>query len=331
MDEQTKIKLLYVLEALYKTDEDHGMNANTLLDYLQEKGIKSERKSVARDITVLQSYGYPIERSRDNRKGFYMAEHPLDDFEIKMIADAVTSAKFITYNDAQKILQKLRMIASPNGNDIIENQTFLDPDGMSKNNTVKYNIDSIIKAIKKGKKIAFQYYEINPDGSLKLKRDGHRYVISPYYLVWVNNGYFLIGNSQSHNHFTHFHVEMITHLEILEEDSRSKLEIEEYTDTFNLQSYLKEKVNMYSNGKPVRVTINGSRQIVKDFKIQFGDDARISPLKNDRFKASVKVSVNEGFIRWLSQFSADDLKIIGPQSLKDELRERAEKIAAQYK
>ena len=88
---------------------------------------------------------------------------------------------------------------------------------------------------------------------------------------------------------------------------------------------------MYSNGKPVRVTINGSRQIVKDFKIQFGDDARISPLKNDRFKASVKVSVNEGFIRWLSQFSADDLKIIGPQSLKDELRERAEKIAAQYK
>lgn len=51
---QKKIKLLYVLDILKRTDEQHPITTNQIVSKLQAYGINAERKSVLRDINMLR-------------------------------------------------------------------------------------------------------------------------------------------------------------------------------------------------------------------------------------------------------------------------------------
>ena len=329
MEGKTKEKLLYVLERLKKTDEQHPVNTNELIAYLAEKGVTAERKSVARDVAALREAGYSIILCDELKRGYYMTDQLFEDYELKIIADAVSGAKFITYDDSVSIIDKLCEMASPTGEEIIKEHTFVDEKIKSKNKKVRFNIDRVITAIKTGKRITFQYFEIAPDGKMQLKRDGHVYEISPYYLCWDDDSYFLIGNSKSHDHLIHFHVEMMTNVEITRTQIRPRNEIEELRGNFSIGDYLRRSVNMYG-GESVRLVLECSEKIAKDVRTEFGEEIRTFPVGENRFKTDVYAAEGEGLIRWLMQFSAEDLKVVSPENIKEEIKERSKKLFKLY-
>ena len=329
MEGRTKEKLLYILERLRKTDEQHPVNTNDLIAYLTEKGVTAERKSVARDIEALRQAGYSIILCDEFKRGYYMTDQLFEDYELKIIADAVSGAKFITYDDTVSVIDKLCELASPTGEEIIREHTFVDEKIKSKNKKVRFNIDRVITAIKTGKRITFQYFEIAPDGKMQLKRDGHVYEISPYYLCWDDDSYFLIGNSKSHDHLIHFHVEMMTNVEITRTPIRPRSEIEELRGNFSIGDYLRRSVNMYG-GESVRLVLECSEKIAKDVRTEFGEEIRTFPVGENRFKTDVYAAEGEGLIRWLMQFSAEDLKVISPENIKEEIKERSKKLFKLY-
>ena len=329
MEGKTKEKLLYILERLRKTDEQHPVNTNDLIAYLAEKGVTAERKSVARDIAALREAGYSIILCDELKRGYYMTDQLFEDYELKIIADAVSGAKFITYDDSVSIIDKLCELASPTGEEIIKEHTFVDEKIKSKNKKVRYNIDKVINAIKNGKRITFQYFEIANDGKMQLKRDGHVYEISPYYLCWDDDSYFLIGNSKSHDHLIHFHVEMMTNVEIIKTPIRPRSEIEELRGNFSIGDYLRRSVNMYG-GESVRLILECSEKIAKDVRNEFGEEIRTSPVGENRFRTDVFAAEGEGLIRWLMQFSAEDIKVISPESIKEAIKERAKELYKLY-
>ena len=329
MEGKTKEKLLYILERLRKTDEQHPVNTNELIAYLAEKGVTAERKSVARDIAALREAGYSIILCDELKRGYYMTDQLFEDYELKIIADAVSGAKFITYDDSVSIIDKLCEMASPTGEEIIKEHTFVDEKIKSKNKKVRFNIDRVITAIKTGKRITFQYFEIAPDGKMQLKRDGHVYEISPYYLCWDDDSYFLIGNSKSHDHLIHFHVEMMTNVEITRTQIRPRNEIEELRGNFSIGEYLRRSVNMYG-GESVRLVLECSEKIAKDVRSEFGEEIRTFPVGENRFRTDVYAAEGEGLIRWLMQFSAEDLKVVSPENIKEEIKERSKKLFNLY-
>lgn len=329
MEGRTKEKLLYILERLKKTDEQHPVNTNDLIDYLGEKGITAERKSVARDISALREAGYSVILCDELKRGYYMTDQLFEDYELKIIADAVSGAKFITYDDSTGIIDKLCELATPTGEEIIHEHTFVDEKIKSKNKKVRYNIDKVITAIKTGKRITFQYFEITPDGKMQLKRDGHTYEISPYYLCWSDDSYFLIGNSKSHDHLIHFHVEMMTNVEITRTAIRPRDEIEELKNGFSIGEYLRRSVNMYG-GESIKLILECSDKIAKDVRKEFGEEIITKAVSENRFSTEVTAAEGEGLIRWLMQFSAEDLRVIEPENIKVAMRERAEEIANMY-
>ena len=329
MEGRTKEKLLYILERLRKTDEQHPVNTNDLIAYLTEKGVTAERKSVARDIEALRQAGYSIILCDEFKRGYYMTDQLFEDYELKIIADAVSGAKFITYDDTVSVIDKLCELASPTGEEIIREHTFVDEKIKSKNKKVRFNIDRVITAIKTGKRITFQYFEIAPDGKMQLKRDGHVYEISPYYLCWDDDSYFLIGNSKSHDHLIHFHVEMMTNVEITRTPIRPRNEIEELRGNFSIGDYLRRSVNMYG-GESVRLVLECSEKIAKDVRTEFGEEIRTFPVGENRFKTDVYAAEGEGLIRWLMQFSAEDLKVVSPENIKEEIKERSKKLFKLY-
>ena len=329
MEGKTKEKLLYVLERLKKTDEQHPVNTNELIAYLAEKGVTAERKSVARDIAALREAGYSIILCDELKRGYYMTDQLFEDYELKIIADAVSGAKFITYDDSVSIIDKLCEMASPTGEEIIKEHTFVDEKIKSKNKKVRFNIDRVITAIKTGKRITFQYFEFAPDGKMQLKRDGHTYEISPYYLCWDDDSYFLIGNSKSHDHLIHFHVEMMTNVEITRTPIRPRNEIEELRGSFSIGEYVRRSVNMYG-GESVRLVLECSEKIAKDVRTEFGEEIRTFPIGENRFRTDVYAAEGEGLIRWLMQFSAEDLKVLAPENIKEEIKERSKKLFKLY-
>jgi hypothetical protein len=61
-------------------------------------GIAAERKSICRDINILKDdAGYDIALSEDNKQGYYMVSRDFEDWELKILIDAIWGAKFLTY------------------------------------------------------------------------------------------------------------------------------------------------------------------------------------------------------------------------------------------
>lgn len=329
MEGKTKEKLLYILERLRKTDEQHPVNTNELIDYLGKRGVSAERKSVARDIAALREAGYSVILCDELKKGYYMTDQLFEDYELKIIADAVSGAKSITYDDSKALIEKLCELSSPTGEEIIREQTFIDEKIKSGNKKVRYTIDKVMTAIKNKKRITFQYYEFASDGKRKLKRDGHIYEISPYYVCWADDSYFLIGNSKSHDHLTHFHIDMMTNVEITRMPIRQREEIEELRGSFSIGEYLRRSVNMYG-GESIDLVLECSGKVAKDLRKEFGENIITVPLGDEKFRTELKAAEGEGLIRWLMQFSPEDIKVIAPECIRTAMKERAASIAESY-
>ena len=164
---------------------------------------------------------------------------------------------------------------------------------------------------------------------MQLKRDGHVYEISPYYLCWDDDSYFLIGNSKSHDHLIHFHVEMMTNVEIIKTPIRPRNEIEELRGSFSIGDYIRRSVNMYG-GETIKLSLECSEKIAKDVHREFGEDIITRPAQENRFRTEVNAAEGEGLIRWLMQFSSNDLKVIAPENIKEAIKERAKKLSELY-
>ena len=69
-----KEKLIRVLQILEETDEKSPMNATQILKYLEEEYQieQVDRRSVYRDIKMLQFCGYEIYQCADKKMGWYM-------------------------------------------------------------------------------------------------------------------------------------------------------------------------------------------------------------------------------------------------------------------
>lgn len=84
----SKIKLLYLLEILKtQTDEDHPMGIPAIVQELEKRGVTAERKSLYRDIEVLQEAGFDILYTRTPKSGYFLGERDLQLAEIRLLMD----------------------------------------------------------------------------------------------------------------------------------------------------------------------------------------------------------------------------------------------------
>ena len=65
-----KVTIVYVLNILRHTSKHRPVSQTLISNYLNEKGITCDRKTVGRNIGYLQSIGYPVYKM--GNKGYYM-------------------------------------------------------------------------------------------------------------------------------------------------------------------------------------------------------------------------------------------------------------------
>ena len=317
MAENNKLKLLYILDMMKKTDEFHPLNATQIKEKLKAYMIDAERKSISRDIECLSDAGYSIIKCANHNKGWYMTDQDFEDYELKILADAIAKAQFLTADDTRKLIKKIKNLATVEGEKIINATTFMDEYLKIADSKFKLKFNLLIRAITAKKQVQFQYRDEKANGKNAFRRGGYIYKVSPYYVFLSGSEYFLLANPATHDHLTVFKIDLLENLQMLEENARRADEIEELgklTNGKTIETFLRSSVNMWmGNFTTVKLKCTAAcrREILK----KFGVNTFIIDNGDGSFNASVKVSDSLGFYQWLAAYGKN-ITVLEPENVR---------------
>lgn len=100
-----KLKLLYLIRIFQeKTDDDHGITMQEIINSLAAYGVTAERKSLYDDFETLGVYGIDINKTQHDRNVYYsIGSREFEVPELKLLVDAVQSSKFITQKKSENL------------------------------------------------------------------------------------------------------------------------------------------------------------------------------------------------------------------------------------
>ena len=140
----SKIKFLELLKLLKQySDEEHPLSAAQLCTRLQKQGIEAERKSVCRDIALLNNYGFDIIHTYMPTQGFFIAKRDFELPEVRLLMDAVLAAPFITNKKTAELTAKLCGLLSCYQAEDVFKQINVEQRVKFENEEIYYNIDTI--------------------------------------------------------------------------------------------------------------------------------------------------------------------------------------------
>ncbi len=323
-----KLKIIYILDILRKySDEENPLTANEICSYLEKEGILAERKSVYADIEALCDYGCDIIRSFSGKKGFFLATREFEEAEIYLLCDAVRTAKFITPKKTREIVSKLDGMLSCTQLQNREKSIYFNYDLKCQNEEIYYNIDKISRAILKGVKIEFSYSQRVLSGR-DIKKSTKRMTINPYALTWQDDHYYLIGNYDKYDNLIHIRLDRISGVEILQEKARHFAEVSDYKDFFDISDYTNRIFDMHS-GALETIELRCNKKITEQVLDRFSENIFITNFDGEYFDFSYKAAISEALVTFIINYS-DDIKVIKPESLKNMVVNRVEKVLKLY-
>ena len=306
---------------LDQTDETHRLSVNDLIFKLAEKDIKAERKTIYDDIETLRHFGVDIILEKTKNYGYYIGKRDFELPELKLLADAVQSSKFITERKTMQLIKKLEGLMSKHDAGKLRRQVYVQNRVKSMNESIYYNVDTLHEAISEDKKISFRYFTYDVQKNQIFRRGGELYIISPAALTWNEENYYLIAYSDERKSITHFRVDRMSNVRKLTESRHTAAR------EFKLAEYSKKVFGMFG-GEEADIKLRVNNKLISGVIDRFGKDVIMIPDGSEHFIIRVRVALSPIFYGWLFQFG-DLCEVIEPQSLKNELKKRAKEFLAQ--
>ncbi|MDF2883029.1 MAG: hypothetical protein K0R54_3586 [Clostridiaceae bacterium] len=326
---KSKYKILYLLEILEKeSDDEHKLSMKSIQEKLEKRGIKAERKSISRDIKLLCDYGYDIISYGENREGYFMASRNFNVSELRLLIDAVLSAKFISVKQSRELVDKLKLLTSKDLAKKLENQLYIDERIKTNNEYVYENVDKLNEAISLNNKISFKYYKYTLEKNFVACADGKLYIRSPYSLAWHDDKYYMICGHNKYDNLGHYRVDRMRKINILDEPRRNFNEVCDYKNNFDTGDYLNRVFNMFT-GEEETVKIRFHKDLINFAIDQFGEDVSLQKIDNEHFEVMTQVMVSDGFISWIMQLGSK-AEIVYPQELRNRIKEIIVKMNSIY-
>lgn len=302
----TKKRMLLILELLYKTtDESHPVSTVEITDYLADKGFLIDRKTLRSDLRLLISMGYDIVVVKSSPNKYFWGERTFEIPELKMLLDAVSSARFISETKSKQLTKKIMSLAGMQKREQLKRHVRAIGKTKADNKGLYYIIDTITEAINQKKKISFQYMEYNGRKEKILRNDGEVYILSPYVLYWNEDYYYVLGYSDKRERVTAFRIDRMKTPTIMDDDAVPKPE------NFDVSAYSNKVFQMFS-GEETTVELECDTSLMKYVIDRFGIDVETEELSEDKFLAKVPVDLSPTFYGWVFQFGGG-IRIMGPE------------------
>ena len=250
-----KLKLPLLERALFReTDEEHPMTVQQLISTLEAHQVGAERKSIYDDMDALRELGLDVQSRKGKSPGWFIGGRLFELAELKLLVDAVQSCKFITRRKSDALIHKLESLTSRH-------------------------------------QARFEY---NVRKEKVYRREGKRYQVSPYGLIWDNENYYLAGYDHLHREMRHYRVDKMAELAVT---CLPRLGDDSCRD-FDLSTYAQKHFGMFS-GREAQVTLRCRTQLVGVVLDRFGQDVILVPDGDDHFTVTVRAVVSPQFLGWL--------------------------------
>ena len=322
--EKQKLKLLYIMQCLTeKTDAEHSVTTQEIIDYLALQGINAERKSIYTDIDLLIDYGMDIVKNSGRSGGYTLVSRQFELAELKLLVDAVQSSRFITEKKSDELIAKLESYASKYEAKKLARQVNVNGRVKTMNERIYYSVDKIHEALNEESQIKFQYFTWTADKKMELKHGGAYYSVSPWALCWDDEKYYLVGYDNREYKIKHFRVDKMADVSVVYEkregkEEFSKMQMSEYTNRlFGMFDGNLETVTLLCENHAANVIID-----------RFGTDIPLMKTDAEHFTVRVRVSVSKLFLSWI--MAIPGVKIVAPERTVDMMKSEIKRLQEMY-
>lgn len=364
-----KLKPYLVQQYLLKnTDEDHVASAYDIIDFLEQCGVAAERRSIYRDIEDINKVMWLMENKQDDEdgidieaaeealaadeddaektivyqkhakdKGFYVRQRRYDPNDIRLLAECVYSAKFLSQGQADRLADVVCEFVSKYQAEKIRHDAFLTDRVKTSNKAVLNNISTINNAMSRRldgephdpEKISFQYlkYSISDMGRQVERRKGQKYTVSPYKLLINDGNYYLLAFDDYAQDMRTYRVDRMKNVRFTGEPREGA----EAFAAIDLKSYTKRVFSMFG-GKQERVVIRFINPLLDAVVDRFGNDRGsvwYEKLDDTHFSVATQVEISDQFFGWVLGFGKK-AKILEPPAVVDQFAAYLDKVRQMY-
>lgn len=338
-----KMLILNILDILKKyTDENHRLSAKEigeilLRDYTQT----ADRKAIKRNLMNLIDFGYDIEYSetvRENKNGEEEIIHSdwylnrdFTDSELRLLVDSLLFSKHIPYSQCKDLVGKLEGLSNTYFKSKIQHIRTM-PEKHPPNKALFYAIDVLDEAITKKQRVQFHYvsdYGTDKKPRLHQNKDGTTtiYKVNPYQMAATNGRYYLICTHKHYPNVSHYRIDRIIDIRLLDESSTPMKEIPALEYGLDLPKHMAEHIYMFS-GDGVMVKFRAKKYIMKDILDWFGHDVKFTNESKEDVDVYVRVNENAMFY-WALQYG-EHIEVMAPVELRERVGKAARTIAGKY-
>ncbi len=322
-DNYRKIKLLKLLDILRQdSDEEHPMTTTQLCDRLDRLGIICDRRTLSRDIALLNEQGYEVmDTMLGHEKAYFIEDRGFSIPELKILIDAVQASSFITEKKTAELVDKLASLGGSHRAEILKSNLVCFNTRKHRNEQIFYNVDALEKALDAQKKVLFRYFDLDEQAQKVYRREGHRYVAEPVALVFNEDNYYLLSYSSRFDKISTYRVDRMDSVTPIEEAIDQKaMQLRQ-----EMGGYTDQVFKMYA-GQTEAVVLEFQDHLIGAIFDQFGEDTQMIRSGEGKCVATVKVQISPVFWGWLFQF-AGEMTILSPAPLVDAYKERAASVA----
>lgn len=321
-----KLKIMFLAKILLEnTDANHDITLQEIIDKLDANGVTAERKSLYDDLAQLEEFGFKLEKTQYDKTYHYkVVERDFELAELKLLVDSVQAAKFISEEKSNILIKKIEHLSSRHEASQLQRQVYVSGRVKTMNHDILENVDAIHNAIATNTKISFQYFQWNVKKEMILRKEGERYLISPWGLSWDDENYYLVGYDSETDSMKHYRVDKMKKIKV-EFGRREGLRKFQQLD---MATYAKKMFNMF-DGEEKLVTLLCENQFAGIMIDRFGKDVHLLSIDREHFRVTVKVATSNHFIHWIMALG-DGIKIIGPQEVEEKVRREIERLSLLY-
>ena len=342
-----KMLIMNILDILRRySDESHRLSQKDIVDILRtEYDMTVERKAIRRNILNLMDCGYEIEYSESVRmvpnretgeleesylwSDFYLVRD-FTDGELRLLIDSLLFSKHIPYSQCKELVEKLEGLSNRYFRSRVQHIRTM-PDSAPENRQLFYSIETLDEAISRGRKVSFHYtsYGLDKQRHPRTEDDGSpkEYVVSPYQMAAANGRYYLICCTDPHDNVSHYRLDRITEIRVLDEPARPARTVEGLTHGVDLPRHMAEHLYMFA-GKSETVIFRMKKYLINDVIDWFGTDVVFSDEGEDDVTARVQVNL-QAMRFWAVQY-APHVRVLSPAGLAEEVKEDIRTAAKNY-
>lgn len=306
---------------LERSDEEHPIPLGELQEELERWDISAERKSLYDDMEQLRQLGLDVQSRKGKGGGWFVGERRFELAELKLLVDAVQSSRFLTGRKSDSLIRKLESLASVYQARQLQRQVYVDRRIKTMNESIFYNVDKLHGAIGANRVITFRYFEYNMAKERVYRRDGARYRVTPFGLIWDSENYYLAGWDEGRGELRHYRVDKMSDITVTGMMGTER-------KGWDPEGYTRRHFGMFS-GRPCQLRLRCAASLAGVVLDRFGQEVMLVPQGEDHFTVTLDLVVSPPFWGWLFGLG-DQVKVLSPDWAAEEFRRRLEAVAALY-